>query len=171
MSINSCLEIDLTGQVCADSIGTRIFSSVGGQHDFVYGSSQSEGGLSFLAMLATTNKGQNKDQTGSHSRCRCGYDTFPNQLRRNRIRMRQPPGTKPRGTRQADDFRGRAGIPRRAGTRRSRTLRLLVPQTPIMTKCIWQGLLLNPQSLPYAHPIRKKRPTSEFTSLHRLMTE
>ena len=60
MSINSCLEIDLTGQVCADSIGTRIFSSVGGQHDFVYGSSQSEGGLSFLAMLATTNKGMSK---------------------------------------------------------------------------------------------------------------
>lgn len=60
MSINSCLEIDLTGQVCADSIGTRIFSSVGGQHDFVYGSSRSEGGLSFLAMLATTHKGQNK---------------------------------------------------------------------------------------------------------------
>lgn len=60
MSINSCLEIDLTGQVCADSIGTRIFSSVGGQHDFVYGSSQSQGGLSFLAMLATTNKGHNK---------------------------------------------------------------------------------------------------------------
>lgn len=60
MSINSCLEIDLTGQVCADSIGTKIFSSVGGQHDFVYGSSQSEGGLSFLAMLSTTNKGGNK---------------------------------------------------------------------------------------------------------------
>lgn len=60
MSINSCLEIDLTGQVCADSIGTRIFSGVGGQHDFVYGSSRSEGGLSFLAMLSTTNKGQNK---------------------------------------------------------------------------------------------------------------
>lgn len=60
MSINSCLEIDLTGQICADSIGTRIFSGVGGQHDFVYGSSRSEGGLSFLAMLATTNKGLNK---------------------------------------------------------------------------------------------------------------
>lgn len=60
MSINSCLEIDLTGQVCADSIGTKIYSGVGGQHDFVYGSSQSEGGLSFLAMLATTAKGQNK---------------------------------------------------------------------------------------------------------------
>lgn len=60
MSINSCLEIDLTGQVCADSIGERIFSGVGGQHDFVYGASRSEGGLSFLAMLSTTNKGVNK---------------------------------------------------------------------------------------------------------------
>lgn len=60
MSINSCLEIDLTGQICADSIGTYIYSSVGGQHDFVYGSSRSEGGRSFIAMLATTNKGENK---------------------------------------------------------------------------------------------------------------
>lgn len=60
MSINSCLEIDLTGQVCADSIGKKIFSGIGGQHDFVYGSSQSEGGISFLAMLATTAKGVNK---------------------------------------------------------------------------------------------------------------
>lgn len=60
MSINSCLEIDLTGQICADSIGTRIFSGVGGQHDFVYGASKSEGGKSFLAMLSTTNKGMNK---------------------------------------------------------------------------------------------------------------
>lgn len=60
MSINSCLEIDLTGQVCADSIGTKIYSGVGGQHDFVYGSSKSEGGLSFLAMLSTTAKGKNK---------------------------------------------------------------------------------------------------------------
>lgn len=60
MSINSALQIDLTGQVCADSIGTYIFSSVGGQHDFVYGSSRSEGGRSFIAMLSTTNKGVNK---------------------------------------------------------------------------------------------------------------
>ncbi len=60
MAINSCLEIDLTGQVCADSIGTRIFSGIGGQHDFVYGSSRSEGGLSFMAMTSTTNKGMGK---------------------------------------------------------------------------------------------------------------
>lgn len=60
MAINSCLEIDLTGQVCADSIGTRIFSGIGGQHDFVYGASRSEGGLSFMAMTSTTNKGMGK---------------------------------------------------------------------------------------------------------------
>lgn len=60
VSINSCLEVDLTGQVCADSIGERIFSGIGGQHDFVYGASRSEGGISFLAMLAKTNKGHNK---------------------------------------------------------------------------------------------------------------
>lgn len=60
MSINSCLEIDLTGQICADSIGTKIFSGVGGQHDFVYGAGRSEGGLSFLAMLSTTGKGMSK---------------------------------------------------------------------------------------------------------------
>lgn len=60
MSINSALQIDLTGQICADSLGTYIFSSVGGQHDFVYGSSRSEGGKSFIAMLSTTNKGVSK---------------------------------------------------------------------------------------------------------------
>ena len=60
VSINSCLEIDLTGQICADSIGKKIFSGIGGQHDFVYGSQLSEGGLSFLAMLSKTAKGVNK---------------------------------------------------------------------------------------------------------------
>lgn len=60
MAINSCLEMDLTGQICADSIGTRIYSGIGGQHDFVYGASRSKGGKSFLAMLSTTSKGGNK---------------------------------------------------------------------------------------------------------------
>ena len=60
MSINSCLEIDLTGQICADSLGTKIYSGIGGQHDFVYGASRSKGGKSFLAMLSKTSKGGNK---------------------------------------------------------------------------------------------------------------
>ena len=59
-AINSCLEIDLTGQICADSIGTRIFSGVGGQHAVVYGASRSEGGLSVMAMTSTTSKGLGK---------------------------------------------------------------------------------------------------------------
>lgn len=60
VSINSCLEVDLTGQTTADSIGTYIYSGSGGQPDFVYGSSRSEGGQSFLALLATTSDGRNK---------------------------------------------------------------------------------------------------------------
>lgn len=59
-AINSCLEIDLSGQVCADSIGTRIYSGVGGQQDFVYGSSRSVGGQSFIVMLSTTSRGESK---------------------------------------------------------------------------------------------------------------
>lgn len=60
MSINSCLEIDLTGQICSDSIGTRFYSGVGGQVDFVTGASRSKGGISFIAMLSTTAKGVSK---------------------------------------------------------------------------------------------------------------
>lgn len=60
MAINSAIEIDLTGQICADSIGARMFSGVGGQHDFMYGGSLSEGGKTFIAMTATTHKGESK---------------------------------------------------------------------------------------------------------------
>lgn len=54
VAINSAIEIDLTGQVCADSIGTRLYSGVGGQMDFIYGSSLSEGGLPIIALTSTT---------------------------------------------------------------------------------------------------------------------
>lgn len=57
VAINSAIEIDLTGQVCADSIGTRQFSGVGGQMDFVRGASLSEGGKPILALPSVTNKG------------------------------------------------------------------------------------------------------------------
>ncbi|MBL8086926.1 MAG: acetyl-CoA hydrolase/transferase family protein [Chthonomonas sp.] len=56
-AINSAVEIDLTGQICADSIGTRMFSGVGGQMDFVRGASLSEGGKPIFALPSTTNKG------------------------------------------------------------------------------------------------------------------
>ncbi len=60
VAINSAIEVDLTGQICADSIGELIFSSVGGQHDFMYGASLSEGGKTFIAMPSRTAKGRGK---------------------------------------------------------------------------------------------------------------
>ncbi|MBQ9596833.1 MAG: acetyl-CoA hydrolase/transferase family protein [Bacteroidales bacterium] len=59
-AINSATEVDLTGQICADSIGTRIFSGTGGQLDFVKGAFMSEGGKSITAFASRTNKGKNK---------------------------------------------------------------------------------------------------------------
>jgi acetyl-CoA hydrolase len=50
VAINSAIEIDLTGQVCADSIGPKLFSGVGGQLDFIYGASRSKGGVPIIAM-------------------------------------------------------------------------------------------------------------------------
>lgn len=59
-AINSALQVDLTGQVCADSIGTKHYSGVGGQVDFIYGASLSQGGKAIIAMPSVTKKGLTK---------------------------------------------------------------------------------------------------------------
>lgn len=59
-AINSAIEIDLTGQICADSIGSYQYSGVGGQVDFIRGASLSEGGKPIFAMSSITNKGVSK---------------------------------------------------------------------------------------------------------------
>jgi 4-hydroxybutyrate CoA-transferase len=59
-AINSAIEIDLAGQVCADSIGTHQFSGVGGQMDFVRGASLAEGGRAILALPSQTSKGESR---------------------------------------------------------------------------------------------------------------
>lgn len=59
-AINSAIEIDLTGQICADSIGTRIYSGVGGQMDFMRGASQSEGGKPIIALPSRTRHGHSR---------------------------------------------------------------------------------------------------------------
>lgn len=59
-AINSAIEVDLTGQVCADSIGHRIYSGVGGQMDFIRGASLSEGGKPIIALPSTTRRGDSK---------------------------------------------------------------------------------------------------------------
>lgn len=60
VAINSAIEIDLTGQVCADSIGSKIYSGVGGQMDFIRGASLSEGGKPIIALSSTTSRGESK---------------------------------------------------------------------------------------------------------------
>jgi acyl-CoA hydrolase len=57
VAINSAIEVDITGQVCADSIGTRLYSGVGGQMDFMRGAALSEGGKPIIALPSVTNKG------------------------------------------------------------------------------------------------------------------
>jgi acyl-CoA hydrolase len=59
-AINSAIEIDLTGQVCADTIGTYQYSGVGGQMDFIRGASLSEGGKPIIALTSVTAKGISK---------------------------------------------------------------------------------------------------------------
>jgi len=56
VSINSALEVDITGQVCADSIGTQFYSGVGGQVDFVRGAARSNGGITIIALPSTARK-------------------------------------------------------------------------------------------------------------------
>lgn len=59
-AINSAVEIDLTGQVCADSVGARVISGVGGQMDFIRGASLSHGGKPIIAITSRTAKGQSR---------------------------------------------------------------------------------------------------------------
>ena len=59
-AINSAIEVDLTGQVCADSIGRKIYSGVGGQMDFIRGASLSEGGKPIIALTSRTPHGLSK---------------------------------------------------------------------------------------------------------------
>ncbi|MCB0747332.1 MAG: acetyl-CoA hydrolase/transferase family protein [Ignavibacteriae bacterium] len=54
VAINSAIEIDLTGQVCSDSIGTKFYSGIGGQVDFIRGAAHSEGGKPIIALPSTT---------------------------------------------------------------------------------------------------------------------
>ncbi len=60
VAINSAIEVDLTGQVCADSIGSTMFSGVGGQMDFIRGASLSEGGKAIIALPSITKRGESR---------------------------------------------------------------------------------------------------------------
>lgn len=58
VAINSAIEVDITGQVCADSIGSKLFSGIGGQMDFIRGAALSQGGKPIIALTSRTKKGE-----------------------------------------------------------------------------------------------------------------
>ena len=60
VAINSAIEVDVTGQVCADSIGAKMYSGVGGQMDFIRGASLSEGGKAIIALPSITKHGESR---------------------------------------------------------------------------------------------------------------
>lgn len=60
VAVNSAVEVDLTGQVCADSVGTYQISGVGGQMDFIRGAALSKGGKPIIALCSTTRRGESK---------------------------------------------------------------------------------------------------------------
>jgi acetyl-CoA hydrolase len=82
VAINSAIEVDLTGQVCSDSIGPRFYSGVGGQVDFIYGASRSKGGVPIIALPSTANvKGQKISKIVSSIRLGGGVVTTRNHVR------------------------------------------------------------------------------------------
>ncbi|HEX8269348.1 MAG TPA: acetyl-CoA hydrolase/transferase C-terminal domain-containing protein [Flavobacterium sp.] len=60
VSINSAIEVDITGQVCADSIGAKMYSGVGGQMDFIRGAALSDGGKAIIALPSVTKTGESR---------------------------------------------------------------------------------------------------------------
>jgi acetyl-CoA hydrolase len=81
VAINSAIEVDLTGQVCADSIGPRIYSGVGGQVDMIYGASRSKGGLPIIALPSTAIvKGQNLSKIVAMLKLGAGVVTTRNHV-------------------------------------------------------------------------------------------
>ncbi len=80
VAINSAIEVDLTGQVCADSIGPKLYSGVGGQLDFIYGASRSKGGVPIIA-LPSTAKGETISRIVPMLREGAGVVTTRNHVR------------------------------------------------------------------------------------------
>ncbi len=82
VAINSAIEVDLTGQVCADSIGPRLYSGVGGQIDFIYGASRSKGGKPIIALPSTAEiKGKKISKIVSMLKQGAGVVTTRNHVR------------------------------------------------------------------------------------------
>jgi acetyl-CoA hydrolase len=83
VAVNSAIEVDLTGQICADSIGPKLYSGVGGQLDFVYGASRSKGGVPIIALpsMATMRDGTVVSKIAGMLKLGAGVVTSRNHVR------------------------------------------------------------------------------------------
>ena len=83
VAVNSAIEVDLTGQICADSIGPKLYSGVGGQLDFVYGASRSKGGVPIIALpsVASLRDGTKLSKITSMLKQGAGVVTSRNHVR------------------------------------------------------------------------------------------
>jgi len=83
VAINSAIEVDLTGQICADSIGPKLYSGVGGQLDFIYGASRSKGGVPIIALpsVATMRDGTRISRITAMLKQGAGVVTTRNHVR------------------------------------------------------------------------------------------
>lgn len=83
VAVNSAIEVDLTGQVCADSIGPKLYSGVGGQLDFIYGASRSKGGVPIIALpsMATMRDGTVISKIAGMLKLGAGVVTSRNHVR------------------------------------------------------------------------------------------
>lgn len=83
VAVNSAIEVDLTGQVCADSIGPKLYSGVGGQLDFIYGASRSKGGVPIIALpsVATLRDGTQVSKIAAMLKQGAGVVTTRNHVR------------------------------------------------------------------------------------------
>lgn len=80
VAVNSAIEIDLTGQVCADSIGSQLFSGVGGQLDFIYGASLSEEGIPIIVLPSITSSSNRQSRIVSTLKTGAGVTTTRNHI-------------------------------------------------------------------------------------------
>ncbi len=144
MAINSAVEVDLTGQVCADSVGTRIISGVGGQHDFMYGGALSEGGQDLHRHPLDDPQRGVEDQGAALARRGRRDDAPHGAARRHGVRRGAAAGPQPRPAGPGAD-RDRPPLgPRGARTGRLRTLRLLVPPPEITLRNLRRGRRAGP---------------------------
>ena len=91
VAINVALEVDLTGQVCADSLGTQFYSGIGGQVDFNRGAARSAGGKAIIALPSTAQNGTiSRIVATLEPRRRRGHHPRRRALRRHRVRRRLP---------------------------------------------------------------------------------